>query len=86
MRQALIFIAALVATSVGQASPGTVTCSTEQVGGLTQKIIVYQVGRKIYAINGQSRQRAVKRGWIDGKSVFSPERMLELLNEGLKKC
>ena len=68
-------------------SPSTASsCDVEHNDGLTQQIVTYALGGKTYAINGQARQRATHRGWIDGKTVFTPDQMLAYLSEGLEKC
>lgn len=86
MKRSLLAAALALAAPYSYAAPGVVTCHVEQVAGLTQKLVVYRSGGKTYAINGQARQRASKRGWIDGKEAFTPEQMRQLLDEGLKKC
>lgn len=69
-----------------RAEQGIVECAIERNGGLTQKIITYEIGGVIYAINGQARQRVNQRSWIDGKKVFTPDEMQAHLKDGLRKC
>ena len=77
---------ALIVLHAAVASAGEITCKIEQRGKYDQKVIIYKEGGKIYALNGQARQRAEKRGWVEGKTVFEPIKLQELIDEGLKKC
>lgn len=65
---------------------GVVRCDVEHRGGLTQKIIVYSLEGKTYAINGSAKNVMASRGWEDGRSRFSASQAQELLQEGLTKC
>jgi len=65
---------------------GATRCVTEYRAGLEKKIITVAASGKTYAINGQARDLAEKRGWIDGFTVFNPEQMQRLLKEGLARC
>jgi hypothetical protein len=65
---------------------GSVECDIEFVSGFSQKIVTYREQGITYAINGQARSRATRNGWTDGKLVFSPEQMQNLLQEGLRTC
>lgn len=67
-------------------SNGVVRCDVEHRGGLTQKIIVYSLEGKTYAINGSAKNVMASRGWEDGRSRFSASQAQELLQEGLTKC
>ena len=44
-----------------------------------------QKGR-LSPFNGQAREEAANRGWVDGKTVLEPAQLLEKLNTGLRLC
>lgn len=79
-------VAAASTSALAAAELGIANCQVEKNGGLTQTIVTYTEGSKTYAINGQARQRATARGWIDGKLTFTPQQMQEKLANGLAKC
>lgn len=76
----------LIALQAVTASAGEITCTIERRGTYDQKVILLEDEGKVYALNGQARQRAEKRGWIDGKTVFEPMKLQKLIDEGVKKC
>lgn len=73
--------------AIAAAEPtGATRCVTERQAGLEKKIVTVTASGKTYAINGQARDLAEKRGWIDGFTVFNSEQMQRLLKEGLARC
>ena len=62
------------------------TCEVIGSGPLQVKLITVTTKTGTVALNGSARAAAASRGWIDGKTLFDPQKLLQLTQEGVRQC
>lgn len=50
------------------------------------QVVTLSLDTMTWALNGNARALVGKNGWRDGKTVFDPPRLMQLVEQGLKLC
>ncbi|OBY48940.1 ankyrin repeat domain-containing protein [Pseudomonas sp. AU12215] len=62
------------------------TCEVIGSGPQQVKLVTVTTNTGTIALNGSARAASASRGWIDGKTLYEPQKLLQLTQEGLERC
>lgn len=80
-------VASAVCLAIGSACASEQpTCEVIGEGPPQVKLVTVTTSTGTIALNGSARSAAANRGWIDGKTLYDPQKLLQLTQDGLGRC